>query len=849
MPLRPHSQVQSHNADGGDTLFVEQIKLIYANALPSTIAILVVALLGWVGLQNAVPAHLLNTWAIYMLLVAGFRLSLYFALQRGFDEHRIHLWSGLIIASAASAGIGWAGVSLFAQVASDPAYQVIVVMIVLGIMAATVPVLSALLTAFYLASIPPAVTLLLVIASWDIEGTTLLLSGLTIYTALVVYTARNTNRILLQILRLQRDKQGLINDLNAEICERKDAQAKIELHQRELETTVKDRTRQLTNMNRELEHEIAVRIRSERELQEKKSRLQYVAFHDPLTSLPNRVLLAERLQATMAQVQRWRQRLAVAYLDLDGFKAINDRYGHEVGDQFLISLGRRLKEVLREVDTIARLGGDEFVAVLVGFDDTRDSIPLLNRMLATASQPVHVGDLKLQISASIGVTFYPQEGDVDADQLLRQSDQAMYKAKLNGRNRYHFFEPESDRDLRIEHESVEHIQEGFQRGEFRLHYQPKVNMRTGEVLGVEALVRWQHPQRGLLEPAVFLPLIENRSLAIEFDRWVIDQVLTQLAAWRAGGRTISVSVNIGALFLQADDFVDQLDRLLGCHPEVDNTQLQLEVLETSALEDITQVSEVIRTCKDKGILFALDDFGTGYSSLTYLKLLPAEFLKIDRSFVRDMLDDPEDLAILEGVLGLATAFRRTAIAEGVESIEHGKLLLQLGCDVGQGNEIAEPMPPQQLLDWLDAWRPDPAWVVQEPVSRAELPLLFAGVEHRAWVRGIEQCVDVDDRIGDAGDDKACRFGQWLRHAGAARYGSRPNFSRVEDLHRQVHEVAGRLCAERNGVDASERKHHILRVQAIREQLLVELDVLRSVPVDTHADADQRARLSSVPHSA
>ena len=260
----------------------------------------------------------------------------------------------------------------------------------------------------------------------------------------------------------------------------------------------------------------------------------------------------------------------------------------------------------------------------------------------------------------------------------------MYQAKLAGKNRYHMFDADQDISIRCRHESAQDIRRALSKNEFVLYYQPKVNMRTGQVIGAEALIRWQHPDKGLLPPDAFLPVIEDQPLAVELGEWVIDTALIQMVDWRPAGLDIPVSVNVGARQLQQADFVERLRSVLAAHRRVRPGDLELEVLETSALEDLEHVSRVIESCRELGVRFALDDFGTGYSSLTYLKRLSVTQLKIDQSFVRDMLDDPDDLAILDGVLGLATAFRRQPIAEGVETVEHGEMLLQLGCEVAQG---------------------------------------------------------------------------------------------------------------------------------------------------------------------
>ena len=444
-------------------------------------------------------------------------------------------------------------------------------------------------------------------------------------------------------------------------------------------------------------------------LKKHQDELEHIAHYDALTGMPNRVLLADRLQQAMLQSQRRSSALAVAYLDLDGFKPVNDQHGHEVGDQLLVTLSQRMKASLRESDTLARIGGDEFVALLVDIGERRDCELLLSRLLQAAATPVRVDGALLQLSASIGVTLYPQD-NADADQLVRHADQAMYLAKQAGKNRFHLFDVAQDAAIQSQRESLEHIRVALDRQEFVLYYQPKVNMRTGAIIGAEALIRWQHPERGLLAPAAFLPVIEGQPISIEIGEWVIQTALAQMALWRGAGLDIGVSVNIGALQLQQPGFVARLGTLLAAHPTVPAQSLELEILETSALEDMAQISEVMHACQAIGVRFALDDFGTGYSSLTYLKRLPAELLKIDQSFVRDMLTDVDDLAIVKGVIGLASAFRRSVIAEGVETVAHGQTLLALGCDLAQGYGIARPMPAADLPGWARQWRPDVGWM-------------------------------------------------------------------------------------------------------------------------------------------
>ena len=451
---------------------------------------------------------------------------------------------------------------------------------------------------------------------------------------------------------------------------------------------------------------------------EHQSQLEHMAHYDLLTGLPNRLLLADRLQHDIAQCQRHQHSLAIAYLDLDHFKEINDKYGHNVGDSLLIELSQRMKDALRQGDTLARIGGDEFVAILTDLQRTEDCYPVLDRLLRAPAGSVTVragvdvdGNIKevvLQVSASIGVTIFPKDG-ANADQLLRHADQAMYTAKQAGKNRYHLFDVAQDVAIQTHHDSLGQIRTALDGKEFVLFYQPKVNMKTGAVVGAEALIRWQHPERGLLTPALFLSTIEDDQLSVELGEWVLASVLSQLCKWNTHGCNIPVSVKISARQLQDPKFAARLSGLLLEHPDVAPGSLELEVLETSALADIVHVSEVMRACQTLGVRFALDDFGTGYSSLTYLRRLPAEILKIDQSFVHDMINDPGDLAIVQGVIGLASAFHREVVAEGVETAAHGELLLSMGCELAQGYGIAKPMRAADLVGWITNWHLGAAW--------------------------------------------------------------------------------------------------------------------------------------------
>lgn len=561
------------------------------------------------------------------------------------------------------------------------------------------------------------------------------------------------------------------------------------------------------------------------QLKEQHHRLERIAHYDALTDLPNRVLLADRLRQAMTLAQRHATLLAVVYLDLDSFKAVNDSHGHDVGDKLLTLVSGRMKQALRQGDTLARLGGDEFVAVLLDLHHNDASLPILERLLAAAAEPVYINGHTLRVSASMGVSFFPQTGDmVDADQLLRQADQAMYEAKQAGKNRYHIFDAAHDQAVRGRHETLGRIRQALENGELVLHYQPKVDMRSGQIIGAEALIRWQHPEHGLRLPMEFLPVIQSDALCIEIGDWVLETAVKQIESWRHAGLALAVSINVDGLQFTQPDFMDKLRQCLLRHPHVQPGDLELEILETSALEDVTRIGEIIAACQEIGVGIALDDFGTGYSTLTYLRRLPAQLLKIDQSFVRGMLDDPDDLTILEGVLGLANAFRRKTIAEGVETAAHGVMLLSLGCRLAQGNGIARPMPAEAIPNWAASWRPDPAWSKCPRIHSDNLPVLISMVELRAWVMAMGAYLRNDDNIPPPLDPHKCRFGRWLDNIGRARYANHPSLTQILALHDRIHDKANEL------VNLKQAGHphttqRLSEIEALRDTLLTEMEQL------------------------
>jgi diguanylate cyclase (GGDEF)-like protein len=553
---------------------------------------------------------------------------------------------------------------------------------------------------------------------------------------------------------------------------------------------------------------------------QREAELDRIAHYDALTGVPNRVLLTDRLHQAIARSHRSGTALAVCYLDLDGFKPVNDAFGHKAGDALLVAIAGRLLANVRGGDTVARIGGDEFVLLLAGMAGIDEYESTLNRILEVVNEPVDIESRRVAVSASIGIALYPKD-DADPDLLLRHADQAMYEAKQAGRNKFIFFDPNLEDDARRHRELLRQIGHGIGAGEFELYYQPKVNMRHGAVVGFEALVRWNHPGKGLLLPKDFLPLIEDNDVVVDLGGWVIDQALLQLAVWRRQGLDFTVSVNIAPRHLQLEHFAERLRQCLEAHPEVPPGNLEIEIVETVALSDTARVAGLIGECRELGVSFALDDFGTGYSSLTYLKSLPARTLKIDQAFVRDMLVDANDLAIVEGVIDLTEIFRREVVAEGVESTEHGLLLLNMGCELAQGYGIARPMPAGAVAEWLDSWRPDPAWIGVQGSRwpREDVPLVIAQSNHRAWVDDLAAYLEgataeMPELVGTR-----CRFGQWYGGAGELRYGRYPDFATIGSVHRQVHALARALVdlADRGQREAARAR--LPEMYGLRDRML------------------------------
>lgn len=529
--------------------------------------------------------------------------------------------------------------------------------------------------------------------------------------------------------------------------------------------------------------------RSQQELLEKR------ANYDDLTGLPNRTLLTDRVTQSLASANRHKEYLAVLFIDLDGFKEINDKYGHPAGDYLLQSLSQRFLSEVRSEDTVARIGGDEFVIVLNRNENNHDFEAVEQRLLSASSTAVHYQSHSLKVSCSIGsVHYYPDyEIDIGSERLIRLADQAMYQAKQKGKNQIFSHQWENN-ELKMA------LTNAFKQEEFHLYYQPKVNFNTGENLNFEGLIRWIDPEKGVISPAEFLPAITQSGLEIELGDYVIQKGVAFMAMMALQGQKIHLSLNISGLYLQHHQFIEKLVDILAEYPNIAAEQLTFELLESSALEDLSRVSEQIMLSRNLGVKFAIDDFGTGHASLNYLKHLPVNELKIDQEFTRGLFEDPNNLSILEATKSMAEAFNLSVVVEGVETEEHIALLIKYGFSQLQGYGIARPMPQNQVCEWIKSWQPAPQLTTisevpsqQKEVLKAEMMLLshLAKVLEFAKLPAgeLEQSADKNEPIISTLmlSSTECPFGRWLK-VQAQNLLDKPTLKVVTDLHNQIHQL-------------------------------------------------------------
>ncbi len=449
----------------------------------------------------------------------------------------------------------------------------------------------------------------------------------------------------------------------------------------------------------EIGHDVTSHMNTQQKLHEQKSDLKFMADHDALTGLPNRVLFLDRLKQTIKRAHRYQRKVGVMFIDLDRFKEVNDSFGHEAGDKLLQQVSQRLKEHLRETDTIARLGGDEFTIVIDDTSDYNHLADIAENIVTLLGEPITIEALELYVTASIGISLYPEDGDTP-NLLLRNADAAMYRAKERGKNTYQFYTQDMTEQA-LERVLMErNLRYAIQRKEFEAYYQPQVDGRDGKIIGLEALVRWNHPTLGLVTPAQFISNAEETGLIVAIDRLMLTMTFTQMQAWIEHDlQPGKLSLNLSIKQLEQDDFIAFLKQSLN-QTGFDPTRLELEVTEGQLMKDPKAVIAHLNEIKLLGVTIGIDDFGTGYSSLSYLKKLPIDKLKIDRSFIHGIPDDEEDIAITQAVIALAHSLQLDLIAEGVETVQQRDFLLEHGCNIIQGYLYFAPQPVNAMTKLL-----------------------------------------------------------------------------------------------------------------------------------------------------
>jgi len=673
--------------------YKQQVRQIFDNAISANITVIAAAIF-FAALVHDYPFFTITfVWAVTISFLCSLRIIVRNRYYRSSEED-IARWEHVYTVLTLLVGITWGSLSLFLYLTDDLLVQVLIFMLLVGAITASVPVLSSVLRTFYAYSIPMILGLSVALL---LKGTTFyMLTGIVylIYGGLIVVLAKNTHRHFYNSLNMQYRNEQLIGELNKEISDRKVVQQQLKAHSEGLERIVEERTHQLIETNQALQSEINERQRAQEDL-------DYLAHYDAVTGLPNRILLNVRLEHSIQRAKRNNTLVAVLFLDLDNFKNINDSFGHATGDLLLKNVGELFKNSTREDDTVARLGGDEFIIVIEQPENDEVIKAFTNKLLNKLKSKIEIQNNSIYISTSIGISVYPRDANT-VEKLIAYADAAMYKAKRLGKNNFQFYTPDLT-EKAFERVVLEgDLRNALTNNELTVYFQPKISLMSGKVVGVEALVRWQHKDLGLLTPGHFLHIAEDSGLIIPLGKFVLEASCQQMKKWRKAGFSINhVAVNVSGRQIDDDRFISSVEQILqktDCEPE----WLELEITESCIMKESEKSIETLKYLKDLGVRFAIDDFGTGYSSLSHLKRLPVDSLKIDRSFINNIQNDKNDLAIVEAIVALADTLQLSVTAEGIENDFHESLLQRLKCDIGQGFYYSKPVPAEDITPFLHA---------------------------------------------------------------------------------------------------------------------------------------------------
>ncbi len=627
-----------------------------------------------------------------MCLIAGARIiitRLFFNDQAtNYTTRSARSWLNIYTASSFLFGSAGASLVLFLPESMGMVDISILYVIIFSTMAGSITTLPIVLPAYFLFTTPIFIAALSFSFFFPSQLTVYIGITSIIFFSFIIAAGRLVNQRYNDNFSLMIENELLIDTLHSEIIQKELAQKELINNQQALEDTVELRTKELADINDILVSEINERRRIEHNL-------KHVAHHDALTNLPNRLLLDARLKHAIEQAKRSNLQVAVMFIDLDYFKTINDSLGHEVGDKLLVSISRRLLNCVREGDTVARLGGDEFIIIIEQVHDIADLDPLLKKIMKATSETISIDEHELSTSASIGVCIYPDDG-TNTEQLMRNADSAMYHVKENGRHKYHFYTRElttTAYDRVILETDLKHA---IERDQLLVHYQPQISLKTKKIIGVEALVRWQHPDLGLLPPSQFLVIAEQTGIINDIGEKVLTIACKQMVEWKKQGFSIeTIAVNVAGEQIHHGNLINTVQKILQqttCKTE----WLELEITEDFILKKTKQAISTLQQLRDLGISLAIDDFGTGYSSLSYLKQLPINKLKIDRSFVKDINYDTSDAALVQAIISMGKSLNLKLIAEGVENGSHEIFLNAHGCDFAQGYYYSQPVTAREI---------------------------------------------------------------------------------------------------------------------------------------------------------
>lgn len=554
-----------------------------------------------------------------------------------------------------------------------------------------------------------------------------------------------------------------------------------------------------------------------------KEQITHLKYYDSVTNLPNQYFLSKNLESMMQCVDRSNSNLIIIYIAINGTKKLNN-LSIRAHNRLIMLISKRLISFFNEQAFLARISYHEFIAVLEKSKNAISVLPTIKSLIHELSNPLSIGKENLAVSSNIGITTFPQEHILYSEELIRQAHLAGYEAKLIGDNEYKFFDHSMELQEIQFNRQVQEIRSAIKNNQLRLFFQPKVNMATGKILGVEALIRLDHPQKGILCPAEFLSDITNHSISAEIGEWVLEHAFLQLEQWMALNLNLPISINISPYHLQQINFLNQLKHILANHPTIPPHLIELELLESEALQDGNIVKKVINECKKIGILFALDDFGTGYSSLAYLKELPATRVKLDQSFVRDITQKPENIAILKACISMCHSLKREVIAEGVETVGLGKLLLYLGCSNAQGYAVAKPMPADHVLEWINNWSAIPEWELAKNHKKEGLRLINAIMAHSAKIESVKQFLSLNDTPLTEVKILSCPLDKWLKNRMSLNADNH-EIKRLHDLHKKIYNQLKELTESGYQAQKSEGLKKVARLELLSSKLLNQLLLL------------------------